>query len=294
MKQIAFLTSSNVVNPDPAHHEAHREFRVELNVLQQACLTVGFNMIPCIWDAPDFDPAAFDVVMVGTCWDYMEKTDAFLQMLDRCDRESRLLNPVKTLRWNSRKTYMQDLAAKSAPIIPTVWAEQADEATIEGAFDTLRADDIVVKPVVGGGAWRQARIRRGETMPHADLLPPDDCMIQPFLPSVSDEGEYTFLFFDRKFSHCALKRPAAGDYRVQSEYGGSEVAHIPSRQELALASSVVECIEGDLLYARVDMLRGLDAQLALIEIELIEPYLYPEQGPDMGASFAAALKRLTP
>jgi glutathione synthase/RimK-type ligase-like ATP-grasp enzyme len=292
MKQIAFLTSSNVMHPDPAHLDAFREYKIELDVLQEASLSVGFNMTPCIWDAPEFDPAVFDVVMVGTCWDYMEKTDAFLHALDRCDRESRLLNPVKTMRWNSRKTYMRDLAAKSAPIIPTVWADQADEPTILGAFDVLGADDIVVKPIVGGGAWRQARIRRGEAVPHADLLPPDDCMIQPFLPSVSEEGEYTFLFFDRQFSHCALKRPAAGDYRVQSEYGGSEVAHSPTAEELALASSVVDCIEGDLLYARVDMLRGLDGKLALIEIELIEPYLYPEQGPNMGAGFAAALKRL--
>lgn len=117
-------------------------------------------------------------------------------------------------------------------------------------------------------------------------------MIQPFLPAVAEEGEYAFLFFGGEFSHCARKIPAGGDYRVQSEYGGREEVHHPSGQELALARSVLDRIDGDPLYARVDMLRGLDGQLALIEIELIEPYLYPEQGPEMGEIFAAALGRM--
>ena len=116
-------------------------------------------------------------------------------------------------------------------------------------------------------------------------------MIQPFLPAVAEEGEYAFLFFGGEFSHCARKIPAKGDYRVQSEYGGHEEVHVPSGAELALARSVLDFVDGDPLYARVDMLRGLDGQLALIEIELIEPYLYPEQGPQMGEVFAKALVR---
>ena len=44
------------------------------------------------------------------------------------------------------------------------------------------------------------------------------------------------------------------------------------------------------LYARVDMVRGLDGELALMELEIIEPYLYPEQGPDLGEVFVEALK----
>jgi len=40
------------------------------------------------------------------------------------------------------------------------------------------------------------------------------------------------------------------------------------------------------------MLRQPDGNLALMELELIEPYLYPEQGPGMGERFADALVRL--
>ncbi|ABI67271.1 conserved hypothetical protein [Maricaulis maris MCS10] len=292
MTRIAFLTASCMLRDHPDARKDYWEYELEIAALQPACAAIGLSLEPVIWDAADFDPSVFDAVVIGTCWDYMEKPEAFMAMLERCSRETRLLNPLETVRWNSRKTYLKDLAARGAPMIPTVWADAANADTIKAAFDTLEADDVVVKPVLGAGAWRQARLRRDDALPTADKLPPSDCMIQPFLPAVAEEGEYAFLFFNRDFSHCARKIPAKGDYRVQSEYGGYEEVHTPSADELALARSVLDCIEGDVLYARVDMLRGLDGKLALIEIELIEPYLYPEQGPQIGEVFARGLKAL--
>ena len=287
---IAFLSASCMLRDHPDVRKDYWEYDLEIGALEPACRAAGLRLETRIWDDPDFDPADYDAVVIGTCWDYMEKPDAFAKVLERCDWDSHLLNPLDIVRWNTRKTYLKDLAERGAPMIPTLWADHADDATLRSAFDALGTDDIVVKPVLGAGAWRQARLRRGEALPPAHKLPPAECMIQPFLPAVAEEGEYAFLFFGREFSHCARKIPASGDYRVQSEYGGHEEVHTPSEAELALARSVIDCIPGDLLYARVDMLRGLDGQLALIECELIEPYLYPEQGPQMGRVFATALK----
>lgn len=287
--RVAFLTASCMFKSSPDARKDHWEHDLEFDALHPACEARGIQLEARIWDSPDFLPALYDAVVIGTCWDYMEKPEAFGALLERCDRESRLLNPLATVRWNKRKTYLKELAGRGAPMIPTLWKDKADETTINLAFDELGCDDLVVKPVLGAGAWRQARIRRGDSIPDADALPPAECMIQPFLPSVSEEGEYAFLFFNRQFSHCALKKPADGDYRVQSEYGGNERIHEPGADELALARSVLESVDGELLYARVDMLRGLDGKLALIELELIEPYLYPEQGPKIGENFASAL-----
>ena len=39
------------------------------------------------------------------------------------------------------------------------------------------------------------------------------------------------------------------------------------------------------------MLPGLDGELLVMELELVEPYLYPEQGPELGARFGEALAR---
>ena len=221
--------------------------------------------------------------------------NAIWETLDRLERQGPVLNPPHIVRWNIQKNYLRALAEAGAPSIPTVWADHADETRIQDAFDALDAQELVIKPLVGGGAWRQVRLKRGEPLPEAEALPPAQCLIQPFLPSLPEEGEYSFLMFGGQFSHAVQKLPKSGDYRVQSIFGAREIIHTPRPGELDLVQTVLEKAarltgEADLLYARVDMVRGLDGQLALMELEIIEPYLYPEQGPDMGTHFARALK----
>jgi hypothetical protein len=45
------------------------------------------------------------------------------------------------------------------------------------------------------------------------------------------------------------------------------------------------------VYARIDMIRLDSGELAVIEAELIEPYLYPQQDVRFGARLAEALLR---
>ena len=122
-------------------------------------------------------------------------------------------------------------------------------------------------------------------------------MIQAFLPSVVEEGEYSFLYFGGSFSHALIKRPKKGDYRIQSLYGGTEETYSPIKQERASARSVLNALSFTPLYARVDLLRGRDGKLKLIELEMLEPYLYlahaeGEGGDNKGAQkLAAALEK---
>ena len=142
--------------------------------------------------------------------------------------------------------------------------------------------------------------KQGDPFPSRDELPPEGAMIQAFLPSVIEEGEYSFLYFGGSFSHALIKRPKKGDYRIQSLYGGTEETYTPSKQECVSARSVLNALTFTPLYARVDLLRGRDGKLKLIELEMLEPYLYlahaeGEGGENKGAQkLATALeKRLT-
>ncbi|MEQ8403720.1 MAG: hypothetical protein RKE49_01390 [Oceanicaulis sp.] len=294
MTRFCFLTSADMMKDRPGAREDWIEYELEFGALSRACAAVGIELVSQIWDEA-FEPEGYAGFMVGTVWDYPPKLQTFLATLDRLHACAPVFNPPHLVRWNIEKTYLRDLASAGAPSIPTLWADRADAATIEGAFAALGADRIVVKPLVGGGAWRQALISKGEAIPPAHELPPGACLIQPFLPSVPDEGEYSFIFFGGQFSHALQKLPKAGDYRVQSIFGAREVVHQPREGELDLCRKVLKAAaitgEDDLLYARVDMVRGLDGALAVMELEVIEPYLYPEQGPDMGAVFAKALKK---
>ena len=88
-----------------------------------------------------------------------------------------------------------------------------------------------------------------------------------------------------------MKRAAEGDYRIQEAYGGRSHTIDPAPADLAQARGVLEAIDEVPLYARVDMVRGLDGSLLLMELEVIEPDLYVKDGPGIGVMLGKALAR---
>jgi hypothetical protein len=88
-----------------------------------------------------------------------------------------------------------------------------------------------------------------------------------------------------------LKRPAAGDYRVQWEFGGTAVTMAPPPRLIADAEAVMAAVPGNPLYARVDGVER-DGRLVLMELELIEPHLFLGWDPSAPGRLAAALGAL--
>ena len=120
---------------------------------------------------------------------------------------------------------------------------------------------------------------------------PHPMMVQPFLSKIQEEGDYSFIFIDGIFCHALLKTAKSGDYRIQSTYGGRETPIAPTPEDLFEATTVLQTLDERPLYARVDMLRGEDGRLLLMELEMIEPYLYPIEGPNLGPMMANAVHR---
>jgi hypothetical protein len=117
-------------------------------------------------------------------------------------------------------------------------------------------------------------------------------MIQPFVERVTTDGEWSLVFFNGAFSHAALKRPRAGDFRVQQELGGSAVAADPAATIVVQAAFVVGHFAAGSLYARVDGVVD-DDTLCVMELELVEPSLFLGLDPGAPARFARAIARRT-
>src|SRR3546814_1044951 len=116
-------------------------------------------------------------------------------------------------------------------------------------------------------------------------------MIQPYLPSIETEGETSLLFFGGRLSHVVNKRPVAGDFRIQVQFGGLYTAlPTPPPGALALAEQTLAAIDAPLLYARIDMVPGADGRWLLMEAELIEPDFYLDHDPHAGAGFVQAVQ----
>ena len=293
--RVCFLTSADMMKGRPGAREDWFEYDLEFGALSRACEAEGIELVSCIWDQP-FDQDGFEAFMIGTVWDYPPKQALFLETIDALNEKAPVLNSPAIVRWNIEKIYLKALEEVGAPSVPTLWRDAATTDAIEEAFEVFGADEIVVKPQVGAGAWRQARIKKGAPIPAVDDLPPAAAMLQPFLPAIPVEGEYSLMVFGGQISHGLVKKPKSGDYRVQSMYGATEEVWVPSDEDRTTAMKVLHAAEevtgeADLLYARIDMARGLDGKLAVMELELIEPYFYPEQGPDMGQVFVEALKK---
>ena len=298
MKPIALLVTHDYypsrpdrTEPDYAHNQ--------LALLREAFEPSGVTIEPVFWQDEGTRWSRFCAVMPLLAWNYPQASETFLKRLDEIEAAGTpLFNEGAVIRANMDKGYLAQLARLGAPVPPTLAIEACSPELILASFDTLNADEIIIKPRIGAGAWRQARLKRGEPVPSADVLPPAAALIQPFLPAVSEEGELSLLYFGGQFSHALIKRPKAGDYRTQGQHGAVETGIDAPEGALAAAESVLTKADGTpLTYARVDLVRGTDGQWLLMELELIEPWLYlalDRQGGKHGAKlFAqAVLERL--
>ena len=297
MMKIALLISDNFLPDTENGRPDIFELVEEVEKLTPALAAHGMALTQVRWREIDVRAAEFDAILPLFVWDYFEGNEAaFLTAIAKAEQTTPVFNDFDMLKWNADKSYLDDLQQRGAAVIRTLSVEHVTPTNVERAFEELEAETLVIKPRVGGGAWRQVLHKKGAPFPDEDSLPPEGALIQAFLPSVLEEGEYSFLYFGGRFSHAVRKTPKAGDYRIQSIYGGAEETYTPTQAERGHARAILDVLDETPLYARVDLLRGLDGNLKLIELECIEPYLYlphakGEGGANEGAqNFAKALK----
>lgn len=284
-----------ILTPDPAFPEPFAwAFHVEAEALRAA----GAEVTARPWTAVG-DVAAFDLVLPLVAWGYHLRFSEWLELLDRAEAEGwPMVNPPALLRWNSDKGYLRELGTAGIPTVPTLEVDHLNEAALAAAFGTLGTDEVVVKPPVSAGASGTYRLREGEAAHVPEDVHGQRMMIQPFLRSIADPGEYSLLLFAGEPSHCVVKRPKSGDFRVQPHFGGETVACEPPPGAVGLARAALAGAPADATYARVDLVEGTDGELQVIELELVEPALFLHCAPEANNRFAQAIlgsaSRLSP
>ncbi|HEX8263372.1 MAG TPA: hypothetical protein VF547_10910 [Allosphingosinicella sp.] len=238
------------------------------------------------WAAAD-DLASFDLVMPLLVWGYPFAPRRWAAAVDRWEGEgARLRNPASVLRWNADKAYLGRLAERGAPVVPTRHYTRLNRSVLEEAASALGSDRLVAKPRVSSTAWQTIRWSPGQDL---DGGPEGAAIVQPYLPEIETSGEVSMIFLGGTFSHAVSKRPQPGDFRVQPEFDGIIAGHRPAPEEHSAAERILAAVDEPLLYARVDLVRGLDGTAQLIELELIEPDLYLGHEEDAGRRFAQAV-----
>lgn len=244
------------------------------------------------WENPDVDWSLYEVVLLRSPWNYTERLAEFLAWAERVSEVSRLHNPLDIVRWNTDKRYLDDLAARGIPTVPTVFVAPGDVAPANAL-----AGRVVVKPTVGAGS-SGARLFNDDpagAAAHVAALHADGytAMVQPYLAAVDEVGETALVYVGGEFSHAARKAAilsrnmswSTGLY-ADEKLGATQA----TAAERELADRVIAGLP-DLAYARVDLLPG-DNGPVLLELELTEPSLFLALGEGAPERAAAAFRAL--
>lgn len=269
-------------------------------LLYQAMKQAGLPAEIAVWDDPAVDWSRYDLCIIRSTWDYVPRRAEYLFWAERVAEKTPLWNSPELLCWNTDKTYLKDLESQGIPIVSTCWLPAGSDASRfqcpEGApGGDLVWDELVIKPAVSASGQDTFCIKAsgwGEALPQIQpLLSGRELMVQPFMRTVQTIGEYAFLFFNGRFSHAVLKRPKAGEFRVQEHFGGHNQSIQPTPAQLQFAQQVMESLPAATLYARVDAIEDESGQLLVSEVELTEPSMYLSLDADAPGRFVEAIRQ---
>jgi glutathione synthase/RimK-type ligase-like ATP-grasp enzyme len=256
---------------------------------------LGWQVSTVTWRQTEIPWSDFDIVVIRSTWDYWNDVPAFLDTLERIDAETKLVNRLDLVCWNLVKTYMRDLQEKGIGIVPTHWVSSLQVESFAALQKELGTDELVVKPTVGANGDDAYRVS-SDDLPErleriAGIFNKRDCMVQPFMPNIISEGEYSLFFFAGQYSHAILKTPAESEFRSQEEHGGEIRAVVPQEKLLLRAHQAVGTLVPPPLYARIDFVRDDKDEFLVMELELIEPSMYLRMDPLAPERFAMAIDK---
>ncbi|MEP7043587.1 MAG: hypothetical protein ABI843_11025 [Dokdonella sp.] len=283
---------------------AARELDDDLAPLAAALRADGTAFDIVDWDDAAVEWSRYRLAVLRSTWDYSQRLPEFLSWLERAGAQTRLLNPLDVVRWNTDKHYLAALERAGVAIVPSAFAEPGEDAdaALTAFLDAhLDAREFVVKPAIGAGsrdARRHARGDRAAAKAHLDGLLRNgrSAVLQPYLDRVDAYGETALIHFDGVFSHAIRKGPLLrrGEDSTRALFATEHITpRVPTSAEHALAERTLTAIpfDGPLLYARVDLIHDADGAPRVLELELAEPSLFFTTATASAARFAQALRQ---
>jgi len=274
-----------VLVPDPGYPEP---WRWTYDPEAEALASSDVQVTPIAWTQAG-DLSGYDLVLPLVAWGYHVEYPRWLELLDRAERDRwHMINPPALLRWNGDKAYLAELAERGVSTVPTLAVEACADADLEEARRRFDCEWLVVKPPISASAMGTHRLGPNEDMPHDSRGRP--MIIQPLVEEIEKTGEFSLMLFDGQFSHAVVKRPKAGDFRVQEYHGGVTLpCPVPPAGSVSLAQAALAAAPAPATYARVDIVPDDSGALMIMELELIEPSLFLDHAPDGGASFTRSI-----
>lgn len=268
----------------------------------------GHQVSAVVWGAETSQLTdRFDRLIIRSPWDYMdsdEQRHGFLRWLEQLAATGLVVeNEVAVMLWLMDKRYLLDFAAVGVPIVPTQLVPLGESFDL-AAFVEQHVAAIIKPAVSAAGAGleflpdqQSARALQSE---FTNRCQRGAQLVQPFLPEIQTNGEWSLVYFGGAYSHGVHKLPARGQIMVHAERGGSlRFADPPpgvrqlGDQTAAAAPRAFAHREGRScrmpLYLRIDVIETATGSL-LSECEGVEPELFFRARPGSIAQFAELIE----
>ncbi len=251
------------------------QLTAEDRLLAQTFQKQGISATAVVWSDPEIDWNNFDALVIRSCWDYHRKVGEFMNWVGHIEQlRVPISNAPEIVRWNYHKSYLRGLQDQGVTIIPTQWYKAGEQPLLAKVMEEKDWPEIILKPSVGATAYKTEKLDSAAADKHQwDHQYPQGFMVQKFISEIQSAGEWSLVFLGGRYSHGVLKLASNGEFRVQSDFGGTRQLQEPGAGIKAQCEHILEYCPGNPLYARIDgiEIRGV---FHLMEVELIEPELY--------------------
>ena len=286
---VVVLTDSRYVNPLETNayiSNVLREDELVINALEGKDLSV----IKKDWNDPNFNWNNTRSVLFRSTWDYFDNFEQFKKWFDKTRNTCLMINSSETIEWNLDKHYLLDLQKHQIPIPNSEFIQRESSVDLSLLMQKKNWNEIVVKPTISGAAKNTYRLKK-EDINQFDstwkkLIYQEDFIVQEFQNNVIKKGEVAMMVIGGKYTHAVLKKAKEGDFRVQDDFGGSIAKYSPSENMVKLAEKCTGILSAIPSYARVDIIWDNSGDLAVSELELIEPELWFRLNPNAAQKLA--------
>ena len=286
---VVVLTDSRYVNPLKTNtyiSNVLREDELVINALKEKNLSV----VKKDWNDSIFDWETTRSILFRSTWDYFDKFGLFKKWFSKTKKKCLMINSTETIEWNIDKHYLLDLQEHQIPIPNSEFIKRGSSIDLLLLMQKKNWNEIVVKPTISGAAKNTYRLKEEEIIQFGPtwekLIYKEDFIVQEFQNNVITEGEVAMIVIGGKFTHAVLKKAKEGDFRVQDDFGGSIAIYNPSEEMVKLAEKCTRILTPIPSYARVDIIWDNLRELAVSELELIEPELWFRLNPNAAQKLA--------
>ena len=240
--------------------------------LVDALTKLNSNVVISDWETVDLSGPCN--VLIRTPWNYPQKITSFLNKLSDVEQSGgKIIHAREIIKWNAHKSYLCQCP----------FAVKTEVIRINQ--DSELEYPVVIKPVYGAGGVNTYCVN--DYNEYLKLSPHfgEEFLVQPYIENITQEGEYSFIYFQHHFSHAVIKKPQGGEFRVQDDFGGSVEKYVPDEQEIREVQKMLNTFPHRYEYARVDFVKH-EGKTLLMELEVIEPELFFRFHPDGAEMFA--------